>query len=121
MNRPTQEVTRLLENMAQGESGSADRLLVLVYDELRTLASAYLARERSDHTLQPTALVHEVFLRLVDEPDSRWESRAHFYRVASQAMRRVLVNHARDRQRSRPRERWLAREGRHIARLDPHT
>ena len=69
------------------------------YEELRRLAGRMMQRERADHTLQPTALVHEAFLKLIDEPDSRWESRAHFYRVAARAMRRVLVNHARDRGR----------------------
>ena len=93
------EVTRLLGSLSEGDSAVAQRLLPLVYDELRSLAESYFARERSDHTLQPTALVHEAFLRLVNQPDSRWESRAHFYRVAAQAMRRVLVNHARDRKR----------------------
>jgi RNA polymerase sigma factor (TIGR02999 family) len=93
------EVTRLLEDLSGGDDSAAGRLLPLVYEELRLLAGACFARERFDHTLQPTALVHEAFLRLVNEPDSRWESRAHFFRVAAQAMRRVLVNHARDRNR----------------------
>jgi RNA polymerase sigma factor (TIGR02999 family) len=93
------EVTQLLGDLTSGDSTAAGRLLPLVYEELHRLAGAYFARERMDHTLQPTALVHEAFLRLVNEPDSRWESRAHFYRVAAQAMRRVLVNHARDRKR----------------------
>jgi len=94
-----QHVTRLLGELSSGDDSAAGRLLPLVYDELRRLAGAYFHEERADHTLQPTALVHEAFLRLVDEPDSRWESRAHFYRVAARAMRRVLVNHARDRKR----------------------
>jgi RNA polymerase sigma factor (TIGR02999 family) len=98
---PGQEVTRLLADLTSGDDSAARRLLPLVYEELHRLAGAYFARERSDHTLQPTALVHEAFLRLVNEPDSRWESRAHFYRVAAQAMRRVLVNHARDRKRQK--------------------
>jgi RNA polymerase sigma-70 factor, ECF subfamily len=93
------DVTQLLGDLSAGDDSAAGRLLPLVYDELHRLAGAYFAQERSDHTLQPTALVHEAFLRLVHEPDSRWESRMHFYRVAAQAMRRVLVNHARDRDR----------------------
>jgi RNA polymerase sigma factor (TIGR02999 family) len=93
------QVTRLLADLRGGDEDAASRLLPLVYDELRRQAAAYFVAERADHTLQPTALVHEAFLRLVHEPDSRWESRAHFYRVAALAMRRVLVNHARDRAR----------------------
>lgn len=99
VDAPPREVTQLLGELAAGDSTAAGRLMPLVYDELRRLAAAYFDNERADHTLQPTALLHEAFLRLVDEPDSRWESRAHFYRVAAQAMRRVLVNHARDRRR----------------------
>lgn len=67
----------------------------LVYEELRRLARNYLARERSDHTLQPTALVHEAYLRLVDETDVSWKNRAHFYGMAARLMRRILVDHAR--------------------------
>lgn len=99
MSDSNQHVTQLLGDIAAGDDSAAGRLLPLVYDELRRLAGAYFDQERSDHTLQPTALVHEAYLRLVNEPDSRWESRAHFYRVAARAMRRVLVNHARDRRR----------------------
>lgn len=99
MDGGNREVTRLLGDLTDGDDSAAGRLLPMVYDELRRLAGAYFHEERADHTLQPTALVHEAFLRLVDEPDSRWESRAHFYRVAARAMRRVLVNHARDRKR----------------------
>lgn len=96
---PGRDVTQLLNDLSVGDEHAASRLLPLVYDELRRLASSYLARERADHTLQPTALVHEAFLRLIGSDDARWESRAHFYRVAALAMRRVLVNHARDRAR----------------------
>jgi RNA polymerase sigma factor (TIGR02999 family) len=101
MGRQGEDVTQLLSDMTAGDDSAAGRLLPLVYDELHRLAGAYFAKERADHTLQPTALVHEAFLKLVNEPDSRWESRAHFYRVAAQAMRRVLVNHARDRNRQK--------------------
>lgn len=94
-------VTTLLNKMSAGDDSAASKLLPLVYDELRRLAGAYFAAERSDHTLQPTALVHEAFLRLVNQPDSKWESKSHFYRVAALAMRRVLVNHARDRNRTK--------------------
>jgi RNA polymerase sigma factor (TIGR02999 family) len=99
MSGPHEDVTRLLDEMSDGDGSAARRLFPLVYAELRRLADSYFADERKDHTLQPTALVHEAFLKLVDEPDSRWESRAHFYRVAALAMRRVLVDHARGRGR----------------------
>lgn len=74
-----------------------ESVFALVYDELRRLAANALSRERHDHTLQPTALVHEAYLRLADEPSARWENRSHFLAVASRAMRRVLVDHARGR------------------------
>ncbi len=93
------DVTRLLSRINSGDEGAAADLLPLVYNELRRLAGAFFAGERSDHTLQPTALVHEAFLRLVKDPDAKWESQSHFYRVAALAMRRVLVNYARDRKR----------------------
>ena len=99
MSGPAEDVTRLLDEMTGGDDSAAKRLFPLVYAELRRLADSYFADERADHTLQPTALVHEAFLKLVNEPDSRWESRAHFYRVAALAMRRVLVDHARSRGR----------------------
>ncbi len=95
----SQEVTQVLADLTRGDTGSAARLLPLVYEELRRLADQYLCDERPDHTLQGTALVHEAFLRLVDQKDAKWQNRAHFYRVAAMAMRRILVNHARDRQR----------------------
>lgn len=89
---------QFLEQTARwlGEEGSglADAL-PRVYDELRELAGSYLRRERSDHTLQPTALVHEAFLKLVDQRAVRWQNRAHFFGIAAQAMRRILVDHAR--------------------------
>jgi RNA polymerase sigma factor (TIGR02999 family) len=94
-----EEVTQILNRVAEGDRDAASTLLPLVYDELRGLAGAYLAHERADHTLQATALVHEAFIRLLRQKDASWESRAHFYRVAALAMRRVLVNHARDRKR----------------------
>jgi len=72
-----------------------DGLLPLIYGELRSLAANYLRRERSDHTLQPTALVHEAYLRLVDQTQVNWQNRAHFFGMAAQMMRRILVDHAR--------------------------
>lgn len=89
------EVTRLLNALQQGEDGAADRLMPLVYAELHDLAAHYMRGEREGHTLQPTALVHEAYMRLVDHRSSSWQDRAHFYGVAAQAMRRILVDHAR--------------------------
>ena len=90
-----QDVTRLLIQLTDGNRTVLDELLPLVYSELRSLAANYLRRERSSHTLQPTALVHEAYLRLVDQNQVRWQNRAHFFGVAAQMMRRILVDHAR--------------------------
>jgi RNA polymerase sigma factor (TIGR02999 family) len=81
--------------LTDGDGAAMDELLQLVYAELRRLAASYLRRERSDHTLQPTALVHEAYLRMVDQTQVRWQNRAHFFGVAAQMMRRILVDHAR--------------------------
>ncbi len=91
------DVTRLLDAAAAGDRHAAAELLPLVYNELRKLAAARMAAEALDHTLQPTALVHEAYLRLVG--DQRFDGRGHFFAAAAQAMRRILVNHARDRTR----------------------
>ncbi len=91
------DVTRLLHALQQGEDGAADQLIPLVYAELHDLASHYMRGERDGHTLQPTALVNEAYLRLVDSRGASWQDRAHFYGVAAQAMRRILVDHARRR------------------------
>jgi RNA polymerase sigma factor (TIGR02999 family) len=87
-------VTRLLVQWADGDRQAMEDLLPLVYDELRRLAGSYLRRENPGHTLQNTALVHEAYLRLVDQEVS-WQSRAHFFGIAAQMMRRILVDHAR--------------------------
>jgi RNA polymerase sigma factor (TIGR02999 family) len=89
------EVTRLLKDWSDGRQDVLDRLLPQIYAELRRLASGYLRRERPDHTLQATALVHEAFIKLVDQRAVRWQNRAHFFGIAAQAMRRILVDHAR--------------------------
>ena len=89
------EVTRLLIRLTDGDGDVLGELLPLVYDELRRLAAGYLRRERPGHTLQPTALVHEAYLRMVDQSQVRWQNRAHFLGVAAQMMRRILVDHAR--------------------------
>jgi len=90
-------VTQLLERWSNGDSAALDILMPLVYEELRRLAGAYLRRERPDHTLQPTALVNEAYLRLANQQDVRWQSRAHFFGIAANLMRQVLVDHARRR------------------------
>jgi RNA polymerase sigma-70 factor, ECF subfamily len=89
--------TNLLVAWAGGDAGAREAMLSLVYDELRRLAASYLRRERSDHTLQPTALVHEAYLRLIDQRQVDWNNRAQFLGLAAVMMRRILVNHARDR------------------------
>lgn len=97
MSHPPHSVTRLLGEISAGDEQAAAALFALVYDELRRLAASALRSERPDHTLQATALVHEAYLRLADEPQARWENRAHFLAVAARAMRRILVDHARGR------------------------
>lgn len=87
-------ITQLLVQWSSGDQQALDQLTPLVYDELRQMARTYLRRERSDHTLQATALVHEAYLRLIDQHSVSWQNRAHFFGVASQMMRRILVNHA---------------------------
>src|ERR1051326_3822368 len=89
------EVTELLADWSGGNTAALDQLMPLVYDELRRLANHYLANERPDHTLQPTALVHEAYVRLVETRNRNFHNRAYFFGVASQLMRRVLVDHAR--------------------------
>ncbi len=95
--RPAHEVTRLLHALQGGVPGASDQLIGVVYDELHNLAIHYMRNEREGHTLQPTALVSEAYLRLVEGHDASWKDRAHFYGVAAQAMRRILVDHARRR------------------------
>lgn len=89
------DTTQILDRLAQGDSHAADELLPLVYEELRSLASACMRSERRDHTLQPTAIVHEAYLRLVQTDKMKWQGRAHFMAVAAAAIRRVLIDHAR--------------------------
>jgi RNA polymerase sigma factor (TIGR02999 family) len=93
-----ERVTQLLVDWSNGDQAALDKLMPVVYDELRRLASNYLRRERAGHTLQPTALVNEAYLRLVDQRQARWQNRAQFFGVAAQLMRRILVDHARVRQ-----------------------
>src|ERR1044072_4160034 len=95
------EVTRLLKDWSRGDSAALDQLIPIVYDELRAVAARYLRRERQDHTLQPTALVNEAYLRLIDQKQVEWQNRAHFVGVAAQMMRRILVDHAKSHHRAK--------------------
>ena len=92
------EVTQALALWNEGGSGAAEELLPLVYDELRTLARGYLRKQRTDHTLQPTALVHEAYMRLAGKENPPWKDRVHFYAVTAKIMRGILVDHARAHQ-----------------------
>src|SRR4030095_11662165 len=93
-----ENVTQLLVKWGEGDQKALDKLMPLVYSELRRLASNYLRRERQNHTLQPTALVNEAYLKLIDQKNAHWQNRAQFYGVAAQLMRRILVDHARQHQ-----------------------
>jgi RNA polymerase sigma factor (TIGR02999 family) len=97
--RRVSDVTQILERVEQGDGKAAEELLPLVYDELRKLAAAPMAHEAAGQTLQATALVHEAWLRLVDAPEQNWNSRNHFFMAAAQAMRRILIERARQKSR----------------------
>jgi RNA polymerase sigma-70 factor, ECF subfamily len=105
-----ERITQLLADVGQGRRSAADQLLPLVYDELRDLARHFFRGQRPDHTLQPTALVHEAFARLVKPGEASgspaWNSRAHFFAVAAKAMRQILANHARDRRAAKRGGDW---------------
>jgi RNA polymerase sigma factor (TIGR02999 family) len=94
---PPQEVSQLLIAWSNGDEEALEQLMPLVYEELRRLAHRHLGRERAGHTLQTTALIHEAYLRMVDQKEVRWQNRAHFFAVAAQMMRRILVDYARSR------------------------
>jgi RNA polymerase sigma factor (TIGR02999 family) len=89
------EITQMLLEMTDGNKDVVGQILPHIYDELRRLAGSYLRRERSDHTLQPTALVHEAYMKLIDQNRVKWQNRAHFFGIAAQVMRRILMDHAR--------------------------
>ena len=89
------DVTLLLSQLTEGNQEAAERLIPLVYDELKRLARSYMRRERQDHTLQTTALVHEAYLKLVRQQSTNWQGRSHFFGIAAQLMRRILIDHAR--------------------------
>ncbi len=91
----SQQLTQMLIQLSEGNAQMVDDILPLIYDELRRLAGNYLRRERSDHTLQPTALVHEAYIKLIDQTQVKWQNRAHFFGIAANIMRRILVDYAR--------------------------
>jgi RNA polymerase sigma factor (TIGR02999 family) len=95
MEAPSPDVTVLLSELARGNKDAASKLMPLVYNELRRLAGGYMRRERSDHTLQATALVHEAYLKLVKQRSVDWQGRSHFFGIAAHLMRRILIDHAR--------------------------
>jgi RNA polymerase sigma-70 factor (ECF subfamily) len=94
-NLVQEDVTALLGQLAKGNDAAASKLIPIVYDELRRLAAGYMRHERKDHTLQPTALVHEAYLKLIQQRAVDWQGRAHFFGIAAQVMRRILIDHAR--------------------------
>jgi RNA polymerase sigma-70 factor (ECF subfamily) len=106
----THDVTYLLAQWAQGDQRALEDLTPLVYKELRRLAASHLRKERKTHTLQPTALVHEAYLRMVNQSNPRWEDRSHFYGVAARLMRQVLVEHARRKQAAKRAGRTVSLE-----------
>ena len=118
MGEAAAEVTQLLAGWRNGDTAALDRLIPLVYSELRVIAKSYLARERAGHSLQPTALVHEAYLRLVLQSTPDFQNRAHFFGVAAHLMRQILVDHARKRRAGK--RGLLARTDRSVSKLaDP--
>ena len=101
MEENSQQITQLLNQWSNGDAEVLGDLMPLVYVELRRQASRYLRRERSNHTLQPTALINEAYLKLIDQREVKWQNRAHFFAIAAQAMRRILVDYARERKREK--------------------
>jgi RNA polymerase sigma factor (TIGR02999 family) len=101
MPQTPQNVTQLLLGWSNGDKEALDQLVPLVYDELRRQAARYLRRERVGHTLQTTALINEAYLRLIDQKNVHWQNRAHFFGIAAQLMRRILVDHARTKKRAK--------------------
>ena len=101
MSTSAQSVTQLLVNWSHGDRDALEKLTPLVYQELRRLARRHLSHERADHTLQSTALVHEAYMRLIEQRDVHWQNRAHFFGVAAQLIRRILIDYARNRQASK--------------------
>lgn len=106
MSARAEEATRCLIDLRNGDRSAIQRLLPLVYEELRALAGNFFRGERADHTLQPTALVHEAFVKLMGSPEIRWDDRRHFMTVAATAMRRILIDHARRRDAEKRGSNW---------------
>lgn len=98
MTSAPQELSQLLQAWSNGDQTALDRLMPIVYEELRQMARHYMGRQNPGHTLQTTALIHEAYLRLVNQKEARWQNRAHFFGVAAKAMRHILVDYARTRQ-----------------------
>jgi len=97
----TRQITRMLREWSDGNREALENLMPLVYDELHRQAARFLRRERADHTLQATALIHETYIKLIDQREANWESRAHFFAIAANLMRRILVDHARAKYREK--------------------
>jgi RNA polymerase sigma factor (TIGR02999 family) len=97
MGEARADITLLLRSAASGERGDLDALMAAIYDDMRRLAVSHMRHERDDHTLQPTALVHEAYMKLVDQRVTDWKDRLHFFAVASRIIRRILIDHARER------------------------
>lgn len=97
----TRQITQMLKEWSEGNRQVLDHLMPLVYEELRRQASRYLRKERDGHTLQTTALIHEAYLKLIDQNQVKWQNRSHFFAIAAQAMRRILVDYARERHREK--------------------
>ncbi|MGE3799524.1 MAG: sigma-70 family RNA polymerase sigma factor [Candidatus Kapaibacterium sp.] len=101
MSDTRDNITQLLVNLGRGDERVVDQLLPLVYNELRRMAHHFMVKERSEHTLNTTALVHEAYLKLIDQREATWQNRSHFFAIASIAMRRILVNYAKMRSREK--------------------
>jgi len=111
MEKPSGEITLLLKRVAAGDNGAGDKLAEAVFAELRRIAGRVMSHERSDHTLQPTVIADEAFLNLIDQPERNWQNRAHFFAVAAQAMRRILVDYSRQKR--------AQKRGGSLERIDP--
>ena len=98
MNTRDNDITMLLRSVASGERDELDRLMTAIYEDMRRIASVHLREERVDHTIQPTALIHEVYIKLIDQRTTDWNDRLHFFAFASQVIRRILIDHARAKQ-----------------------
>ena len=123
MTPSSSNVTQMLHDWSHGDREVLDKLVPVVYEELRRQAARYLRRERPGHTLQTTALIHEAYIRLIDQKNVHWQNRAHFFAISAQLMRRILVDHARSRQAAKRggsdiklplEEAMIASEGREV-------